>query len=221
MPNPLFFRRFLLKGAKKTYTLTIQPSAVAGIDTYLSRGAVDTNYGTGVTMAIRNIATTSARVTLIKFDLSGLPVGAVIISRTLYLYLGIAQSGGSVDATIHRILDANSAWTEAGATWNYAVASSIRWAGDAGGDGGADAGCSVSGIDYSAVQMGSFSVTDGDLVGKEYVISLGAEEFASMLVSNNGLIILTASVYAGNTSFASSDHSTSGYHPKLVIDYVL
>jgi hypothetical protein len=110
-------------------TLTLQPAAAAGIDTYTQQGNPNTNYGSNATIEIRGWEGVRSNG-LIKFDLAGIPAGAEIISATLSLF---GQGGGS-DGTLNifRILAANPGWTEGGATWNYAnSANETRWAGDA------------------------------------------------------------------------------------------
>ena len=191
-------------------TLTLQPSGASGVDTFLLSSTPDTNNGTVTTLVLR-----TSRSNLLKFDLTSIPGGATIISATLTLTLTANPANSTV--TIYRILPANIAWTELGATWNYALASSTRWAGDTGGNGGADAGCTVSGTDYSATQLGTFNTLSGDTAGTQYVVSLNTTEFGLMLANNIGMVIFGAS--GSSTSVASSDHATAEWRPKLEVVY--
>ena len=132
-------------------TLTLQPDATDGIDTYVYEASANANFGTGVTLSLIGFAALRQRV-LIKFDLSSIPAGATIDSATLTLY-GQGSGADNTPLAVHRILAASGSWTEAGATWNFQDGVA-RWAGDAASDGGTDAGCTQSGTDFSATTMG-------------------------------------------------------------------
>lgn len=192
---------------------TLQPDAAAGIDTYVGLLSPDTNSDTAEFLGVRGWPTTKENA-LIKFDLSGL-AGATIISATLSLYGLGSGSSGTFD--IYRILAANSTWTKAGATWNHTDGAN-HWAGDAGSDGGADAGCSQSGTDHSAtlIATGAFNST----AGQESTFALDLTEFGLMVAANHGVIIKDAAVSAGEKQPGSSNNSTAGRRPKLVIDYL-
>jgi len=184
------------------------------IDTYIERGAADTNYATTVYLQISSEATPT-NVTLLKFDVSGIPDGATINSATLYLYQH-QWGSGAYTGDIHRILAANSGWTEVGATWNHSVGTT-HWAGDAGGDHGNDAGCCVSGTDYDATVVGTLTGNGTNATGTEYAITLDVDEVKELLTADYGLVLIATS---GTSQFiCSSDHTTTGYRPKLVIDY--
>ncbi|MFA5053316.1 MAG: DNRLRE domain-containing protein [Parcubacteria group bacterium] len=196
---------------------TLQPDAAAGVDTFIAGDtSANTNYGTNAAIQIRNNA--KWQNGLIKFDLSGIPAGSTIFSATLSLWTS-TQRADTGTITAYRILAANSAWTEAGATWNYAVATATRWAGDAGGDGGADAGCSVSGTDYSATALGSTDFADGEVVNTQHDIALNVSEMQSMFAANCGMVLIPT---AGTRYMEarSSDYATDATkRPKLVVYY--
>lgn len=195
----------------------IEVTITADIDTNTDLVSPDTNYGSSLTLTIRGDASIRA-IGLIKLDLTSIPALATINAATLYLYG--SGSGFSGTVNIYRVLPANSAWTEADTTWNYAVASSIRWAGDSGSDGGSDAGCSVSGTDYSSTEMGDIYI-DSTSLGVETSATLDISEFNLMRQDNYGLALvdLTGAVLAKMP--ISSDYPTSAYHPKLVVNYTV
>ena len=198
-------------------TLTLQPGAADGQDTYTNEGAANADNSATVTLEWTGFAGIR-RFTLIKFDLSSIPAGSTINSATLTLY---GQGTGQVNKAsgVHRILAANSAWTEA-ATWNYAVPSTVRWAGDVGGNGGTDAGCSVSGTDWSATSMATFIFDRGDGVANE--IALDVTEFTTLLANNYGLLVrATESATSSPAQPASSDNTTVAKRPKLVVNYTI
>lgn len=196
-------------------TLVIQPGPVDGIDTLLEEYYPNTNYKTSISFSIRAYSGAHARG-LIKFDLTAL-AGANIQSATLYLYGSASGSNGWLK--MRRILAANSGWT-ADATWNYADGSSIRWAGDTGGNGGADAGCMVESTDYSAGALGGISNFDTTPLGQENSCAFDLTEFGLMVANNYGFVI-----YAGATGavakqpIASNYTLTPAYRPKLVVEY--
>ena len=197
-------------------TLTLQPDGDAGIDTFLNKYSTsrDSIYGTQVSLDL--VGSTNQRRSLLKFNLAAL-AGVTISSATLSFWIYEAKGWGTSALKCHRILAANSGWTEAGATWNHAVHDTVHWAGDADSDGGDDAGCTVSGTDYAAAAMATGSVGT-DAVGTQFDLTLDTTEFASMVAANYGLVLFDT----GNPdsySFDSSDGSTAGERPKLVVEY--
>jgi len=101
--------------------------------------------------------------------------------------------------------------------WDYATGTT-RWAGDTGGDGGTDAGCSVSGTDYNGTSMGGWTYTSGDAAGVEYAVALNTAQFTSLVSANYGLVARSGDA-DWKSAIASSDHATTGYRPKLVVEY--
>jgi hypothetical protein len=189
--------------------VTLYPTA----DTFVYEGTPTSNSGSGTTINLAGLADYRQRG-LIRFDLSELD-GAEITSAKLTLTTVQSWQWDPVTVYIHRILAANSAWTEAGATWNYAVSSSTRWAGDSGNNGGPDAGCTQSGTDYSATAIGSYIIAANEAAGTQHEVTLNASEFASMVANNAGVVLFAED----NVQIASRNHGTAGYRPKLVVEY--
>ena len=86
-------------------------------DTCVDTDNPTTNYGTATSMNMGGDNGTAnprgfTRVSLLKFDLSGIPSSATVTSAVLKLYANNDQRGGN--ASIQQIL---SSWTETGATW--------------------------------------------------------------------------------------------------------
>lgn len=200
-------------------TLTLQPDAAAGVDTWTVENSPTISSANNTTIGVLATAG-SRRISLVQFDLSGLPVGATTVSASLTLTNAAQIVGAGANATIHRILAANTGWIE-GCTWNFADGGGVtdRWAGDAGADGGADAGCSVSGTDYAAASMGTIPFDDRAQNVAFDAAVLDATEFGSMWAANYGMVFV-----GGDASIRrvyASDEATAGYRPKLVIDYTV
>ena len=210
-------------------TLVLQPDAAAGIDTQLFRGndagQDDTPYPTVTSSAFGQNTNVWCQHALIKFDLTGIPVGATVSTVTFYLYRANANTEWDSAAYDfwYRVLVANSAWTEAQATWKHCKKdTNAHWAGDAGADGGVDAGCSQSGTDYDSTELGHITVPadDASPTGTEYSCAFNLTEFAEMQVANYGMLGC-GSRALNYHSMCLSDHATAGYRPKLVVDYTL
>jgi hypothetical protein len=198
-------------------TLTLQPDGTAGIDTYVNEAAPTTAVGTQQTLSARSTGA-NRRNTLLKFDVSSIPAGSTINSATLTLWTAVSVG---TTFTLNNILVANSAWVE-GATWDYAVPSTVRWAGDSGADAGTDAGCTQSGTDYSATQLGTFTNVNAEAADTQYDITLSTAEVTTWLTANYGLVMRSTAGTAGINTFRSSDYATDATkRPQLAVDYTL
>lgn len=217
------------------YPITIDPTltlhegeAGANNDTLL-RGAQPDWTGEGDTYAKAGMRTYTepdswqASTILIKNDLSTL-AGTTINSADFYYYQSTEEwtdSGGDdFPLTISRILSANGSWTEVESTWGHLDdGGGTHWAGDTGGDHGTDAGCSVSGTDFSSSPIGILTFANSSKpVGYEYHFSVGdLTEFAAMVLANYGYKLWGDNW--GTPHLCLSEHATAAYRPKLVVDY--
>ncbi len=196
-----FVQSFASAG-KTRYTLTLQPDGTAGIDNMLVLSAPNANYGSTVYMASHLTNYTP----VLKFTLTAIPAGASIVSAILTLTLNSGSSGQTV--TIYRILSANSGWTELQSCWNT-INGSTPWAGSA--------GCRTSGTDYSSTAIGSFTAPNLAPTGTAYPVTLDLAEFALLLASNSGLVMIGNA--ANILQLATSDNANAAYRPKLVVVY--
>jgi hypothetical protein len=126
----------------------------------------------------------------------------------------LLDSTSQVTVTVYPISAANSGW-DAVATWNTADGST-PWAGDAAGDGGADAGCSVAGTDYG-VAIGSFVVGASDPAGTVYSVTLDPTALTALMAANHGLILISSSSSA--RYLGSQEQATEAYRPVLSVTY--
>jgi hypothetical protein len=193
---------------------TIQAAGSVAIDTHVRENAATTNYGTDVGMDTL-VTAGSRRFALVKFDVSAYS-GKTVTAATLSLY-NESTSTSAKAFPIYNIRAANSQWTEAGAQWNFAVGTTVRWAGDTDNNGGTNAGCSVPGTDYDTTAIGTVSYAANDVADTENkgVLATSAVQ-AWVDGSNYGLL-----VYPTGTSgfyWRTSDNSQAT-GPKLVINY--
>jgi hypothetical protein len=199
--------------AASQYALTLislQPDSTTGVDTYLQVSAPDTA-STDVITVRDQLTNTNG---LIKFPIS-LDPNPTILSGVLSLWMAL-QVAGAGTHTVRRVLAANSGWVEA-ATWNFAdgAGASIRWAGDAASNGGADAGCSVSGTDYSSTALGTSADAGNEVAGTQHDFTLDVTELQAMCTNNYGMVLL--SDIANVKRWHSCEGGTAGLRPKLVM----
>ena len=185
------------------------------IDTYVDYDNSGSNFGTIVRFQLY-VSGDTKHLPLLKFNISSL-AGVTITAATLYLY-ELGWGGGAYTVEVYRILSANSTWTEDGAKWDYATGTT-RWEGDAGDNGGPDAGCSVSGTDYNASSMGTLTGNGDNPNGTEYAVTLNVAQVQSMLDEGDYGIVRILTSGSGVQYLNSSDVGTTGYRPKLVVEY--
>ena len=199
--------------AGATLPITIDPTFTDGYggdvetayDNCLRSDDATSNYGTWETHEFTNTVFRG----LSKFTLTALE-GATINSATLTLRVLTGLSWSSpVTGSWHRILAANSSWTETGSCWNYRVGTTA-WAGSG--------GCSTSGTDYSSTALASITLDDTTWGAGAHNIALNATEFAAMVAANYGIVAFSQTA-SEQTTVATSDHATTSYRPKLVVDY--
>lgn len=93
--------------------LTIQPS---NIDTYLVQAGPNDNHGTETSLYVQSQTGSKNIRTILKFDFSSLPAGAIISAATLSLY---EYTGGNAAGRTYWAYELTQiGWTETGATWN-------------------------------------------------------------------------------------------------------
>lgn len=191
-------------------TYTSQPGA-AGIDTYLSSLNPTTNSGTSTVIDVGESNGGSAIIRgLWRDPLTGIPSNANVTSATLYVYIALADLSSS--DRLLRVYRARRSWVESGATWNKYDGTN-DWS---------SAGAADTALDREAADIGSVTLIDGAAVGTEYAIALTpskVQEWISGGFTNNGLVLKMDGENDDLFRLGSSDNATSGYRPKLVIEY--
>lgn len=160
---------------------------------------------------------------LIEFDISSIPGTATINSATLYFYIADATySYASTLIDIYDISAANADWvegtvngtTEVGSScWDKKIYNTTNWAGSA--------GLSTAGTDYINSVIGTLTVPNPPNLGTEFTASLDTTAVGTWRTTNNGQFVRARTESGSNQGahMGSSDHATTGYRPKLVVDY--
>jgi len=204
----------LMGGGGQPTVVTLKPAEAAAIDTYTNEAAATTNYATAASFLVQATAG-SRKLSLLKFDLAAsIPAGSEIVSAKLRFYSNGNQTSNRT-VNIHPILVANAAWTEAGATWNT-LDGTNPWAGDTAGNGGTDAGCSVSGTDYAATAIGQLFFPANSGAGYKMETALDKTAVQAWLDGANYGMALA--VVAGVLEMMSSVANEGG-RPELDVSY--
>ncbi len=194
---------------------SVQPDAAAGADTYICSWTAYRDYNYGVATNLQTYPSgMDTNRGLIKFDLSSIPTSATVSAGSLGLY----QTTTTTDKTakFHRSLvqwyegNKNNAALDSGvdgSTWNYRNNNgSVAWKGGAGGAAGSD--WATDATDTETINNGSVTTFD---ITKDcaYWVANPSNNYGGWLLGDS-------SVYL---RFASSDHATESYRPKLTVTY--
>ncbi|WP_437877264.1 DNRLRE domain-containing protein [Sorangium sp. So ce513] len=170
-------------------------------DATIKEGAATTNFGAATTCeADGDDGSGVDKYCLLKWTVSGIPAGSTVQSASITLQVIDGSSN------TYSLYEVKRSWSESAVTWNNATGSTT-WA-TAGAKGSTDRGGLVG------------SVTGG--TGSR-TITLNAAGVALVQAwvdgtSNDGILIASTSNTDG-IDFASSEHGTVSYRPKLTITY--
>ena len=184
-------------------TLVLQPDSYCGKDAMLRDLSPSTNYGTFQDIhahAWTNSGTPVTHRSLFAFDLSAIPVGAIVIGSylSLYSYSGITGGGHSTlsgpnEVVLQRI---TSSWDENTVTWGTQPTTTTT--------------------DQVILQVSTAPIQDYPNID---VSGLIQSMVNNPTTSYGFLFRLVNEQFYRRMVFASSDHPTSSLHPKLVIIY--
>ncbi len=196
-------------------TINVQPNPTVGIDTYLSSGNADTNYGDSASsFQIGVEGSDNIGRLLIKFtNASDIPAGSTCDSAELDLYSNYLDgSGPNQPSSVYELRSGRSGWVEMEATWNI-YSSGNSWT-----TGGA--GSTTS--DILATAIGTFNTPAS---ASNWVnISLTCSDVEDWFGGdeNYGMMIRQDAESSGwsKASFRSSDYTSHiEQRPRLVIEY--
>ena len=175
-----------------SFTMTLQPDATAGIDTYLKNSG-STGFGTSTDINM----SVGGEYPLIRFDLSAIPAGAHVTSATLGLWATAAGNAGT--AAVHRV---QRDWTEA-AAWTTSDGTTA-W--------------SVAGGDFHSSAVATATLA-GANAWTNWDITALADDWVKGSAPNQG-VELQAVAGVNSWLFASSDATTASQRPKLTVTFL-
>lgn len=178
--------------------------------------------------------------TLLNFDLTQLPAGAIFTVVTLNLEHDhpACGAGHTVDSvlSLRGILVANDGWvqgTKNGTTagsgepcWEAFAADgsggiTTAWAGDSGGDGGSDAGCSISNTDWDSTDLGLMVVTTTDTSKSISIPVSFIQGWYDTPSTNHGFMFGLAGSSGKRRVFFESSEGPDGKRPFLEVTYTI
>ena len=175
-------------------------------DTNVNTYAKTTNYGSATSLTA---ASYNATKPLFQFDLSSIPVNAVVNSATLSFYASSwGGAAGSNQNAIYRVLDKN--WVESEANWNI-YSTGNNWTTSGLG----------SGTDYGSPVFTSLTgwVPAGPMWVNFSVATL-AQNWVNGTYQNHGIVYSTNG--GPQPTFYSSEYTIDpSLRPKLVVDYTV
>lgn len=190
-------------------TMIFQPGASAGIDTYISSGSAETNFGgqdvlqIGYTLAGKN--TTLSRG-LFRFDVAAL--GSAILESASFVLSHESTVSLTLPATFYVYRLTEPEWTELGATW-WKRDGVYDWI-----NGGGDFSTEIS--------------RAGEVVapGQNLIINDFEALINDALANRGGLLdLIVVGLESGSQSsfmlVRSSDHANSASWPKLIVEYTV
>lgn len=188
-------------------SVSISPSA----DSYIFSGATTTNYGECDEMRIGygGSASTIYR-SVIHFNLTDLPAGAVVLSAYLELDL-LSSTGGDASISVHQ---ATNLWIEGAAPCSGTAAIPVSWTRR-----NTTTNWTAAGGDYNGTVISSTIVGDVGIYSWEVTTIVNSWLGTT---ANNGLLLRFSSENGNNIkNFATKEHLDEELRPRLVINYAL
>lgn len=182
-------------------TFQVQPDSSAGEDSRMSSVLPNSNFGTDTVL----LASAGSSTSIIRFDLTSIPVGATITSAVLSVWSLVGGGGSAQTVDMYRVLPGRITWNESQVTWNEYKSGSAWFGG--GGIGTLD-------IDTSG-PIASVSVPVANGTQCDFVINVA--QMQTILSSNAGMIFYQSS--GDSSAFSSSDSGTVGVRPMLTLEY--
>ncbi|MBC7235367.1 MAG: DNRLRE domain-containing protein [Chloroflexi bacterium] len=179
-------------------------------DTFITQVEPDRNFGNEGYLHMGLYASGPAKNTLLKFDLSAVPPGAILAEAELYLFGPAHTVDGTVPLCIYRL---NKDWTEMQATWRQAKEKDL-WA---------RAGALAEPDDHDPLCVPGTFGQSGDVCFYSWDILPIAQDWINGSAENYGLIGIVApgSKAVDRQGFYSSEFSLPALRPWLSLAYIL
>lgn len=173
-------------------------------DTKFYNWSATGNYGAADSL---EHSTSRSTTSVLRFDLGSIPASSTVASAQISLYLKWSDAGANQTRTaqLHRLL---VNWVEQEATYQVRAAGQ-PWAGNKGPQPGSDYETAPTASAQSG-QAGVWLTWD---------VTTLAQSWVNNPVANFGVLLLDPNGYSvgANRSYASSEHSTAAWRPKLTI----
>lgn len=173
-------------------------------DTWIYEWEPATNYGSLGGFRVRPSGGIASA--LLRWDLSSVPVGAVIRSARLELYCTYRDRAARVDISAFKVL---VPWQESSATWTQA-SNGVPWA---------QAGCRAVGVDRAGTAAATRAILATDAIPAWYAWTITSlvQEWVDAPASNYGLILVGAGSTVSYDFFSSEGNPT--FRPRLIVEY--
>jgi len=199
--------------ATPTHTPTPTPTTVyfqQGMDSYagmtdatISSWYPTTNFGNDGRLSVR---ANDVIATLLRYDLSAIPPGSIVLDARLYLWGVWRSNTGFTNVSAYQLL---RRWDEASATWQLAMAG-VRWGTDGANNVMTDRLSNSAGTGQAAV-LGDWTMLE---------ITNLVQAWVSYPASNLGAVLKANGPVAVQYDFASSEYPTVSQRPLLMVHYI-
>jgi len=173
----------------RAYPLTDELRLEPLADTYISNALPTQNFGGAPNLMVSNNLRS-----LVRFDLSALPIGATVTSAKLYVSLGTSGS-----ALVFGAYKVTATWAEGTATWSNTGGGSF---------------------DALPLATASFSPAPAKWVSWSLPPAL-IQEWRDGVTPNYGVLLKPTVLALATVSARSRNQSSGAVHPRLVIQYTL
>jgi hypothetical protein len=203
-------------GILQSSTGSVTLPAIA--DTYLNQGSLTNNYGAGLDLSINHRDGSRVMRSIIKFDESTFPAGAIATSATLRLYSN--RDDGQFATNVHAI---TSTWTEGTGTGTNNIAA--NWTNRV--EAVTDLPWTTAGGDFNSTilaTLASFSAVNTYSEWTSAALGTQVQNWKSTPASNFGLIIKPTPATEGVSGSADdrwefNSREEASNKPELVVNY--
>jgi len=173
-------------------------------DTWIYEWEPLTNFGASGGFRVRPYGGIASA--LLRWELSSIPVGAVVQNARLELYCTYRDRAAQIEISAYKVL---VPWQENSATWNLA-SSGVPWT---------QAGCRAIGVDREGTAAAKTTIPATGAVPGWYAWTLTSlvQEWVNAPASNYGLILVGAGTTVSYDFFSSEGNPT--FQPRLIVEY--